>query len=65
MKTEDITYVDADPVPGAHYVGDRGPLGVGPIRQVPRPPLTGHVHHRVSDRCLHRDRGPLCPDPHR
>lgn len=61
-KSSDVTYVDTATPPGANYVGDRGPSGMGPLRQVPRPPLTGHVHVRVSDRCIHNDNGPLCPD---
>lgn len=65
MTTTEITYVDADVPPAANYVGDRGPLGMSELRRVPRPPLTGHVHVRTSDRCIHNDHGPLCPDPHR
>ena len=63
--TDDVRYVDAEVTPGANYVGDRGPLGMGELRRVERPPLTGHVHLRTNDRCLHNDNGPLCPDPSR
>jgi hypothetical protein len=61
----DIVYVDCDTTPAANYHGTRGPLGLGEVRRVERPPLRGHVHLRISDRCLHNDTGRPCPDPRR
>lgn len=58
----DVRYVDADVPPAADYTADVEPLywSGGPRGRRYRPPLSGHVHLRISDRCLHRDGGPLC-----